>query len=330
MDDSRQELGRNQLGRRSGIEVSRIGLGLWAVPGSEWGPGDTQASLDAIEEAFDSGVNFFDTADIYGDGTSEELLGRAMRGRRDQFVVATKIGWKGFDVDRGRSQYDAVQKLVDGVTDSLRRLRTDHVEVLQCHIPFVEPHSEVFIEGFRKLRQDGTIGAWGISTGDLSVLQHFNAGNDCDSLQIDYSILNRTAESEIFPYCIGHGVGVVVRGPLAMGLLTGKMTANDMFPEEDFRGAWIADSGQNPQFRRDLETVDKLRQELPAAEPLSAFAIRFAASHPAVSTVIPGARNREQAASNSAAGLLPPLGAEERAAVDRTVPPGGGRRIWPA
>jgi aryl-alcohol dehydrogenase-like predicted oxidoreductase len=321
---------RNLLGARTGIEVSKVGLGLWAVPGSDWGPGDLEQSRHAIEASLEAGVNFFDTADVYGDGTSETLLGRSMSGRRDRFVVATKLGWTGFDADRGRSRYDTTDKVVEDVLGSLRRLDTDYVDVIQCHIPFVEPNTDVIIESFRRLKDDGTVRAWGVSTGDLAVLQHFNSDGDCDVLQVDYSILNRAAETELLPYCSGHGIGVVARGPLAMGLLTGKLSATQMFPEEDFRGAWIEDQGQHAQFRRDLEVVDRLRQELPDGQPMSAFAIRFASSHPAVSTAIPGARNREQAVSNSAAALLPALGEAEQAAVDRIVPPGGGRKIWPA
>jgi aryl-alcohol dehydrogenase-like predicted oxidoreductase len=312
------------------VEVTEVGLGLWAVPGSEWGPSDTQAVLDAIEAAHDRGVTFFDTADIYGDGFSEELLGMAMKGRRERFVVATKIGWRDFDADLGRTRYDTVEKLTADVEASLRRLGTDYVDLLQCHVPFVEPNTDVVIEGFRRLRDQGTIRAWGVSTGDLPVLQRFNADGDCDALQVDYSILNRTAESEILPYCLGHGIGVVARGPLAMGLLTGKLSTSAMFPEDDFRGAWIEDQGQNAQFRQDLKIVDLLRHEVPDQEPMASFAIRFAASHPAVTSVIPGARNRDQAVANSEAGLLPPLSDSERRAVDRIVPPGGGRKIWPA
>lgn len=107
---------------------------------------------------------------------------------------------------------------------SLARLETDHVEVIQCHIPHLEPNTPVFIEGFRKLKDDGVAEAWGVSTGDVEVLGAFNADGDCDVLQTDYSIMNRTAERELLPYCNEHGIGGIVRGPLAMGLLTDKFS----------------------------------------------------------------------------------------------------------
>lgn len=318
------------LGARSGIEVSEVGLGLWAVAGSEWGPGEDRASLDAIEAALDAGVTFFDTADVYGGGHSEELLGQAMAGRRDRFVVATKIGWINFDHEARRSQYDTVDKLIAGVEESLRRLETDRVEAIQCHIGYLEPNTAVYIEGFRKLKEQGKVGAWGVSTSDYSLLERFNVDGDCDLIQIDYSILNRTAEVDILPYCLANGIGVIVRGPLAMGLLADKYAASDTFPEGDFRRAWIEDPAQNQQFLEDLDVVERLRTAVPDDQTMSQFALRFVRSHPALSTVIPGARDRAQSEANSSAADLPPLTSEELEAVDRLVPPGGGRKIWPA
>jgi aryl-alcohol dehydrogenase-like predicted oxidoreductase len=323
-------MNRRPLGARSGLEVSEIGLGLWAVSGSEWGVVQDQDNLAAIEAALESGVNFFDTADVYGGGHSEELLGRAIQTRREAFVVATKIGWIDFDERADRSQYDSVDKLVAGVEGSLRRLGTDRIDVIQCHVDYPEPNTPVFIEGFRRLKDAGTVRAWGVSTSDLDHLLRFNANGDCDVLQTDYSILNRTAEAELFPYCQEHGIGVIVRGPLAMGLLTGKHTGHDTFPEGDFRRAWIDDPAQHAQFLRDLAIVEELRDVVSDGDTMAQFALRFVRSHPAVSTVIPGAKDRRQAESNSSAGLKPLLSDGERTAVDRLVPPGGGRKIWPA
>lgn len=318
------------LGSGTGLSVSVIGLGLWAAGGDEWGTSEDRASLDAVETALEAGVNFFDTADVYGSGHSEELLGQAMRGRRDEFIVATKIGWTGYDDEADRSRYDDVASLVEGVESSLERLGTDHVEVIQCHIDHPEPNTPVFIEGFRKLKEDGIVKAWGVSTSDLEHLKQFNADGDCDVLQTDYSILNRTAEQEIFPYCQENGIGVIVRGPLAMGLLTGKYSASDTFPDGDFRRAWIEDPEQNEQFLRDLEVVDRLREVVSEDGSMARFALRFAMSHPAVSTVIPGARNESQARANAQAASEPLLSATELKSVDRLVPRGGGRKIWPA
>lgn len=322
-------LGKRPLGS-SGLSVTDVGLGLWAVAGGEWGPGDDADSLAAIEAAFDAGVNFFDTADVYGAGHSEELLGRSMTGRRDRFIVATKIGWTDFDRDRDRSQYDTVEKLMAGVAGSLSRLGTDYLDVIQCHIGYPEPNTGVFIEGFKRLKEAGTVRACGVSTSNFDHLRRFNEEGGCDVLQVDYSILDRFPEREIFPYCQEQGIGVIVRGPLGMGLLTGKFAADDTFPEGDFRRAWTEDPSQRSQFLADLAVVEQLKAVATDGESLSQFALRFVRSHPAVSTVIPGARNQSQAQANVAAGRHPLLSENELAAVDRIVAPGGGRRVWPA
>ncbi|MBI1350022.1 MAG: aldo/keto reductase [Actinomycetales bacterium] len=318
------------LGSRSGIAVSDTGLGLWAVAGSEWGPVEDQGSLDAIEVSLDAGITFFDTADVYGAGHSEELLGRAMAGRRDRFIVATKIGWTGFDREADRSQYDTVDALITGVEGSLKRLGTDVIDVIQCHINYREPNTDVFIEGFRRLKEQGKVRAWGVSTSDLELLKYFNADGDCDTLQIDYSILNRTPEAETLPYCAANGIGVIVRGPLAMGLLADKFTPHQIFPENDFRANWINDPEQNRQYLDDRRVVAGLRSVVPEGQSMAEFALRFVRSNPAVSVVIPGARDGRQAVANAQAGAAPLLSDDERAAVDLLVPPGGGRRIWPA
>jgi len=314
---------------RDGIQVTEIGCGLWAQ-GGHWGPIDDAASLSAIDAAIDEGVTFFDTADVYGeDGHSEKLLGRAMRGRRDKFIVGTKIGWREYDGEKVSSQYTTVGKLIAGVESNLERLGTDYVDVIQCHIFYEDPTTAVFIEGFRKLKEQGKVRSWGVSTGDLSLIKTFNALGDCGTVQIDYSILNRDPEREILPYCKANGIGVIVRGPIAMGLLAGKFDGNSRFPEGDFRKAWIDDPEQHAQFKRDLETVERLRA-VAGDRSLVELALKFVLGNEAVTTIIPGARNERQARSNCAIKQAAALSSEELAAIDRIVAPGGGRKVWPA
>lgn len=321
------EMATRTLGKTS-LQVKEIGLGLWPAGGDEWGPTDDQAILDVIDASLDAGINFYDTADVYGQGHSEELLGKAMKGRRDRFIVATKIGWLGFDGERGRTAYDTVDKFIAGVERNLRRLDTDHVELLQSHINFRDPTMEVFLEGMHRLQRDGKILAYGCSSSDFEFIKAFNAGGGCATLQIDYSILNRTAEAEIFPYCQAHNIGVIVRGPLAMGILTGKMSAETRFPEGDFRRHWHERDDERAVFLDDLQKVEQLRP-LATDRTLAQLALRFTLEHPAVSVVIPGAKDVRQLGDNLGA-AHPPLTAAERAAIDAIVPPGGGRKIWPA
>lgn len=321
-------LTKRELGK-SGIRVTEIGIGLWAIGGDEWGPVDDENSLEAIEAALQAGINFFDTADVYGMGHSEQLLGRAMKGRREEFIVASKIGWVGFDHDAGKSRYDSTEKLIAGVESNLERLGTDYLDVIQCHIDFQGPNLEYFLEGFQELQEQGKVRAYGVSTSDFDYLKTFNADGNTATLQIDYSILNRTAEKEIFPYCQEEDIGVIVRGPLAMGILTGKFTPETRFPEGDFRRRWHENEDEYQIFLDDLEKVDRLR-ELADGRSLAQLAIQFVLAHPAVTTVIPGAKTDRQLEENVAAGKLPPLTEEELAHIAEIVPPGGGRKIWPA
>ncbi len=314
---------------KSGLSVTEIGMGLWAAGGDQWGTTDDQQIFDAIDFALDSGVTFFDTADVYGSGHSEELLGQSMQGRRDRFIVATKIGWRDFDGDAGKSAYDTVEKLIAGVESNLRRLQTDYVDVIQSHINFREPTMEIFLEGFQRLQRDGKVRAYGVSTSDFDYLQAFNADDGCATLQVDYSILNRTPEADILPYCQAHNIGVIVRGALAMGILTGKYDADTRFPEGDFRRSWHENPAEQAIYLADLVRVEKLAS-LANGRSLAQVALQFTLAHPAVTTVIPGAKNRHQMRDNVQAGLLPPLSADELAQVNTVVPPLGGRKIWPA
>lgn len=321
-------LQKRQLGK-TGIKIAEIGMGLWAMGGSGWGITDDGDSLSAIDKALEMGVNFFDTSDAYGKGHSEELLGKAMKGRRSKFAVSTKIGWLDYDGGKNQSAYDTLEKFIKGVESNLRRLETDYIDILFRHIFYKEPTHQIFLEGFQKLQKEGKIKGYGLSTGDFDYLKDFNSDGKCSALEIDYSILNRTAEAEIFPYCVKNNIGVVVRGPLAMGILTGKFTSKSSFADNDFRQNWQKNPEEKRMFLQDLEKVEKLKP-LAKGNPLSRLALRFALSNPAVSVIIPGAKTPKQVEDNVSAGLLPPLTQEELLAIGKITPPGGGRKIWPA
>jgi aryl-alcohol dehydrogenase-like predicted oxidoreductase len=216
------------------------------------------------------------------------------------------------------------------VESNLERLKTDYVDLIQSHISFRDPTMEVFLEGFQQLKRDGKVRAYGMSSSDFAYIQAFNHDGQCATLQIDYSLLNRTAEGAIFDYCSSHGIGVIVRGALAMGILTGKLSAETRFGEGDFRGKWLTDPEQSAIYRRDLAQVAELRALERNGRSLAQAALQFTLAHPAVSSVIPGARNARQVASNVAAAAAPPLSREDWALIDQVIPPRGGRKIWPA
>lgn len=323
-----QRLEERILGK-SGTAITKIGVGLWAIGGDAWGPTEDRESLNVIDAALDAGVTFFDTADVYGAGHSEELLGQAMKGRRDRFIVATKIGWQNFDGENKRTAYDTVEMLIAGVESNLRRLQTDYVDVIQSHINFRDPTMEIFLEGFQRLQRDGKVRAYGVSTSDFEYLKAFNADGGCATLQIDYSILNRTPEADIFPYCIENGIGVIVRGPLAMGILTGKFGPDTQFGETDFRHRWQEEPEEREIYLEDLAKVEKLRP-LAKDRRLAQLALQVVLGHPAVTAAIPGAKTVRQLQDNVRAAVLPSLTPEELAQIDAITPPGSGRKIWPA
>ncbi|MFP4547131.1 MAG: aldo/keto reductase [Fidelibacterota bacterium] len=321
-------LTKRKLGQ-SGIEVHPIGIGLWAIGGKTWGPTNDKESLNTIDRALELGIDFFDTADVYGDGHSEELLGKAMEGRRDKFIVGTKIGWIGFDGDKEKSAYTSPESVIEGVENNLKRLRTDYIDFLQWHVNFQEPTMENFIKGCEKLKEQGKIRGYGLSTSDFSYLKAFAGLGNPDTLQIDYSILNRTAEKNIFPFTQINNMGTIIRGGLAMGLLAGKFDKSTTFPDGDFRKAWIEDPEQNRQFLKDLKTVEKLKKEFPD-ENLAQLAIRFVISNPAVSVIIAGAKRISQLEANFKAGEKGLLSDQEMQKINNIVKPTGGRKIWPA
>jgi len=225
---------------RTGLRVSEIGFGAWAVGGDAWGPVEDAESLAAMERAMELGINFLDTADVYGDGRSESLVAKAIRGRRDEVVLSTKGGLMGHHRDPQRGPvYDRPEKVVDALEASLGRLETDHVDVYFCHIWWDTPEAtEAFIEAFDRLKRDGKVRAVGVSTNDLDHIRHFDRDGGLDVVQLDYSILNREPEREFLPYLEERGLGVLVRGPLRMGILTGKFSQDTTFADGDIRRDW--------------------------------------------------------------------------------------------
>ncbi|HSH21183.1 MAG TPA: aldo/keto reductase, partial [Candidatus Caenarcaniphilales bacterium] len=265
---------------KSGIRVSEVGFGAWAIGGDAWGEVDDRDSVAAMERAVELGVNFIDTADVYGNGRSEELVAEATRSRRHELVLSTKGGLMGHHRDPAREPvYDRPEKVIEALEASLRRLETDYVDVYWCHI-WWDKHeeTEAFLVAFDRLKREGKVRAVGVSTDSIEHLRHYDRDGGIDAVQVDYSILNREREYDILPYAQAHGLGVVVRGPLAKGLLTGKFSAASMFNRGDIRESWTND----PSFRANVERVDRLRPLATEDRTLGQLAIRFVLSHPAV------------------------------------------------
>jgi myo-inositol catabolism protein IolS len=285
---------------KTGIDVTAVGLGTWNI-GNQWGDTDDATAFATIRSAFDSGVTLFDTAENYGipGGTSEERLGMALAGIRHRVTVVSKTGNWGRRIGRmiPRDYPDTIRVCVHA---SLHRLKTDWIDVMLCHEGEIEDPS-VYIEGFEILIKEGRIRAYGISTNNLDVLKRFNEMGTCSVVQVDYSLMNRKAEAEFLHYCLENNIGVMVRGPLAKGLLSGRYDKTTKFTDS-IRTAWHEDAKAQAKFEADIERVEQLKAFAKPGEEMVQMALRYVISHPAVSVVIPGAKSPEQAKTNAGAG----------------------------
>jgi aryl-alcohol dehydrogenase-like predicted oxidoreductase len=303
---------------RTDLQVSEIGFGAWAIGGNKhghsYGPTDNTESLRAIAHAFELGCMFFDTADIYGHGLSETLLAQALHSHRQECIFATKVGndfyhgpvRKNFDPDYIRS---ALEK-------SLQRLKTDYIDLYQLHNPplmMLERREHYAI--LDTLKQEGKIRFYGISVHDAyEGIMAIQTGKP-DVIQVVYNLLRQDAREELLPLAQEQDVGLIVREPLASGMLTGKYSAETTFPSGDIRAQW-------PQEYLALQAqlVDKLRfLELPEQRTLTQAALRFILDAAAVSVVIPGIKTVAQVEENCAAEAVPPLTEAEHAAVHEVV-----------
>ena len=285
---------------RLGWPVSAVGLGAWNI-GNQWGDIDDATAWATVRAASGAGMNLFDVAESYGipNGLSEVRVGQALSGIRHNVILVSKIGnW-------GQRTGGAIPKTgVDSIRISghaiLGRLRTDWVDVILCHKGDLGDPT-VYLEGFEALKDEGCLRAYGISTNDLDVLKRFNRESTCSVVQVDYSLLNRGAEEAFLPYCREHGIAVMVRGPLAKGLLSGRYTKDSVFTDS-VRAGWSAGGAQQDQFEERVAQVGRLAEIVPAGEEMVQAAIRYTFSHEAVSVSIPGAKSAIQARTNAAAG----------------------------
>lgn len=309
----------------SGLTVSVVGLGCNAF-GSRIDEQQTRAVVDA---AIDHGITFFDTADTYGLGASEELLGRALGARRDDVVVATKFGMdmQGHNGPewQARSSRRYVRRAVEA---SLRRLGTDHIDLYQIHqLDLVTPMSEI-VEAMNELVDEGKVRYLGCSNfaawelADAHWVAREAGQRPFVSAQNEYSLYNRVAEQELVPACLRFGVGLLPYFPLAYGLLTGKYRRGEAAPE----GSRLGHEGQAHRLRNaDFDRVEAL-EAYAAKRDLDILTVALGglAAQPAVASVIAGATRPEQIASNVAAGLWEPSGEDLEALreVNRLPAPG--------
>jgi aryl-alcohol dehydrogenase-like predicted oxidoreductase len=296
------------------LRVSSICLGTWAF-GGEWGPVDRGAADATIGRALDLGINFFDTAQAYGFGPSERLLADALWSRvpRQDVVVATKGGLR---MDGDRLVRDAgAAWLRQGVEASLRNLRTDYIDLYQIHWPDANTPAEETGAALTELVREGKIREVGVSNYGVADMEALGRVVPLATLQPPYHLFRRDIEADVLPYCAAHGIGVLVYGPLAHGLLSGAMSEETAFPADDWRSHSSDFSG--PTFARNLKVVDALARFASERRlSLVELAVAWTLSHPAVDVAIVGARRPAHLDGTVGAADVK-LSGEDRAEIDR-------------
>lgn len=301
----------------TGLEVSEVGFGGWAIGGNlygnSYGPTDDALSLRAIQEALDLGCTFFDTADVYGHGHSEELLGQVI-GNRPDVVVATKVGGNFYRGDTVVMDFSP-RYIRFACEQSLRRLRRDAIDLYQLHnppLPFL--HYPPFYAVLHDLQREGKIRFYGVSIhASQEGLAAMRAGQP-STLQVVYNILRQEMAEELFPTAQERGVGIIAREPLHNGFLTGKYSEDASFPPGDIRHQW-----PRAYIRRLVHVVEALRPLASSQRSLAQLAIRFVLDNPTVSVVIPGAKTPEQVRENVSAADLSPLTEDEKALIRKAL-----------
>lgn len=302
----------------SGLEVSVIALGTWAMGGAveTWGRVDDRESIAAIHQALDLGINLVDTAPIYGLGHSEEIVGKAIQGRRSEVLVATKCGLL-FPKSNDELPLRCLSResVIRECEDSLRRLRTDVIDVYQCHWPDPETHIREAMEALTTLLEQGKIRAIGLSNFSCEQVTAAREFGPVHCLQPPFSMLQLRAAEDLIPYCIEHRIGVLTYSPLAKGLLTGKFGKDSRF--EGIRS-------QDPEFvgeryRRNLRTVDQLGKiAADYDKTVTQLVINWTVSFRGVTAPIVGAKRPSQVVEN-AGGVGWTISEEDRARIDAII-----------
>jgi len=299
----------------TGIRVSEISLGTWAL-GGEWGTVAEEDAYAALNRAVDLGVNFLDTADVYGDGRSEKLIGRLLKDRpNDEIFVATKAGRRLEPHTAEGYNHENLSYFVDR---SLKNLGVEALDLLQLHCPPTEAYQQdSTFEALDRLQEDGKVRNYGVSVERVEEAQMALSYPNVRTVQIIFNIFRQKPAEEFFPLAEERNIGILARVPLASGLLSGKMSADRTFAEDDHRffnrEGEAFDRGETfsgVNFETGLEAAEELKKLVPEGHTLAQFALRWILMHHAVSCAIPGGKNPSQVGDNVAAAEMAPLSEE--------------------
>jgi aryl-alcohol dehydrogenase-like predicted oxidoreductase len=295
------------------MKVSAVSFGAWPI-GSDWGQVDDRESLAALNRAVDLGVNFIDTADVYGDGRSEKLIGQLLKERKEEIFVATKAGQR---LNPHVAEGYTLRNLESFVDRSLQNLRVDTLDLLQLHCPPTPVYSnpEVY-KALDRLKSRGKIRNYGVSVEKVSEAMQSIQFPEVQSVQIIFNMFRPKPAEVFFPRAKKQKVGVLARVPLASGLLTGKMTSSTTFPREDHRNynrhGEAFDKGETfsgVDLDKGLAAVEELKRTVPNGMNLTQMALRWILMFDAVTCSIPGAKRVDQVEDNVKASDLPPIDA---------------------
>src|SRR5664280_45256 len=295
----------------SDIKVSELAFGAWAIGGWQWGGADSKDAVNAIETAVDHGMTTIDTAAVYGFGLSEELVGKAIRGKRDKVQILTKFGltWvekkgefffasqdnSGKDLDIYK--YSSKAKVISDCDQSLKRLGTDFIDLYQIHWPDkTTPVSET-MEAIEYLVKKGKIRAGAVCNYPQQLMIEAGKTYHIASNQVPYSMVNRSIENDIVPYCINNNIGILAYSPLQRGLLTGKIKHGHVFNEGDTRPSTIY--YREPNFSRIMKLIENLSEIAAGLNvTLSQLVLNWTLRQPGITCALAGARNADQVLEN--------------------------------
>jgi aryl-alcohol dehydrogenase-like predicted oxidoreductase len=280
------------------LEVSALALGTWVTGGWAWGGADDNDSLKAILRAFEAGINFIDTAPVYGFGKAERMVGKALQewGERDRLVVATKCGLE-WDEKQNIRRNAHPSRILQELDQSLDRLGVEYIDLYQIHWPDPQTPFEITMETLGKLQETGKIRYLGVSNFNREQIVACQNAGQVHSLQSPYNLFEREMEKELLPFCTTSGIATMAYGGLCRGLLTGKFSGHETFPRGDLRRA-------DPKFKPDrfgqyVKAVNEMKKLAGKYHKSPAqFALRWALQQPGITTVLAGARTAAQVEDN--------------------------------